>query len=146
YTVDAVKRALPTATVGGPHTTGPSAENAARYLRAFLDHVLRGTNHATGGIGSPIEFIAFHAKGFPRIVDGHVQMNLGRQLRDVSAGFEIVASYPELRHLPVIIGESDPEGCAACSVEDNPHNAYRNGALYASYEAAAFARKYALAD
>jgi xylan 1,4-beta-xylosidase len=73
-------------------------------------------------------------------------MNLGRQLRDINAGFEIVASYPALKDLPVIIGESDPEGCAACSEADNPHNAYRNGTMYAVYTAAAFSRKYALAD
>jgi xylan 1,4-beta-xylosidase len=146
YTVDAVRRALPTATVGGPHTTGPGFENGATFLKAFLDHCLNGTNHRTGETGSPLDFIAFHAKGFPRIVDGHVQMNLGRQLRDIAAGFEIVAAYPAFQALPVIIGESDPEGCAACSEADNPHNAYRNGTLYASYTAAAFPRKFELAD
>jgi xylan 1,4-beta-xylosidase len=73
-------------------------------------------------------------------------MNLGQQLRDIDAGFEIVASYPELKSLPIIIGESDPEGCAACSEADNPHNAYRNGTMYASYTAAAFPRKFELAD
>ncbi|HYI77690.1 MAG TPA: beta-xylosidase, partial [Chryseolinea sp.] len=35
---------------------------------------------------------------------------------------------------------------AACSVKDYPANAYRNGTLYSSYTAAAFARKYELAD
>jgi xylan 1,4-beta-xylosidase len=150
YTVDAVLRALPTATVGGPHTTGPGHESGSAFLRAFLDHITRGTNYATGEAGSPLHFIAFHAKGFPRIVEGppgpHVRMDLGLQLRDIAAGFAIVKSYPALAHLPVIIGESDPEGCAACSVKDNPHNAYRNGTLYASYTAAAFPRKIELAD
>ncbi|MFW5947152.1 MAG: GH39 family glycosyl hydrolase, partial [Gemmatimonadota bacterium] len=120
YTVDAVLRALPTATVGGPHTTGPGHRGGRTFLRAFLDHVTGGTNHVTGETGSPIHFVAFHAKGFPRVVDGHVRMDLGLQMRDVAAGFEIVAAYPALRDLPVVIGESDPEGCAACSVEDNP--------------------------
>jgi xylan 1,4-beta-xylosidase len=146
YTVDAVLRALPTATVGGPHTTGPGHESGSVFLRAFLDHVTSGTNFATGKAGSPLHFIAFHAKGFPRIVDGHVRMDLGLQLRDIAAGFGIVRSYPALAELPVIIGESDPEGCAACSVKDNPHNAYRNGTLYASYTAASFPRKIELAD
>lgn len=150
YTVDAVLRALPTATVGGPHTTGPGHASGSDFLRAFLEHVSSGTNHATGATGSPLHFIAFHAKGFPRIVDApagpHVRMDLGLQLRDIAAGFEIVRSYPALAHLPVIIGESDPEGCAACSVKDNPHNAYRNGTLYSSYTAASFPRKLELAD
>jgi xylan 1,4-beta-xylosidase len=146
YTVDAVLRALPTAMVGGPHTTGPAHESGSAFLRAFLDHVSAGTNYVTGATGSPVHFIAFHAKGFPRIVDGHVRMDLGLQLRDIAAGFDIVRAWPALADLPVIIGESDPEGCAACSVKDNPHNAYRNGTLYSSYTAAAFPRKIELAD
>ena len=144
---DAVKRALPTAIFGGPHTTGPSWSEAEKYLRSFLDHVTSGKNFVTGETGSPIDFIAFHAKGGPRLQgDSIVLMNLGTQLRDISKGFEIVASYPTLKSLPVIIGESDPEGCAACSVNDYPANAYRNGTMYSSYTAAAFARKYELAD
>jgi len=31
--------ALPTATVGGPHTTGPGHESGREFLRAFLEHV-----------------------------------------------------------------------------------------------------------
>jgi hypothetical protein len=50
------------------------------------------------------------------------------------------------KNLPIIIGESDPEGCAACGMKTNPQNAYRNGTMYSSYTAASFARKYALAD
>jgi xylan 1,4-beta-xylosidase len=33
----------------------------------------------------------------------------------------------------VILGESDPEGCAACSAKENPQNQYRNGPLYGAY-------------
>jgi hypothetical protein len=42
-------------------------------------------------------------------------------------------------------GAGDPEGCAACSVEDNPHNASRNGTPYTSYTTASFPRKLELA-
>ncbi|NND31556.1 MAG: beta-xylosidase [Saprospiraceae bacterium] len=146
YTADAVKRALPSAKIGGPETTGPGSERAADFLRTFLDHVLYGKNYVTGKTGSPLDFITFHAKGSPKVVDGIVRMDMGKQLRDISRGFEIVASYPSLKHLPIIIGESDPEGCAACSEADYPHNAYRNGTMYASYTAASFARKYDLAN
>jgi xylan 1,4-beta-xylosidase len=73
-------------------------------------------------------------------------MNMGTQLRDINAGFKFVAAYPQLKNLPVVIGESDPEGCAACGMHTNPENAYRNGTMYASYTAASFARKYLLAD
>jgi xylan 1,4-beta-xylosidase len=147
YTADAVKRALPTATFGGPHSTGPSWPEAEKFLRGFLDHVVSGKNYVTGKTGTQIDFIAFHAKGKPELQgDSIVLMNLGTQLRDISKGFEIVASYPTLKEKPIVIGESDPEGCAACSVRDYPANAYRNGTLYSSYTAAAFARKYELAD
>jgi len=146
YTADAVKRALPTAMIGGPEVTGPGWEESAKFLRIFLDHVLKGKNYVTGKVGTPLDFITFHAKGNPKIIDNVVQMDMGTQLRDISKGFEIVASYPEFKNLPIIIGESDPEGCAACSEADYPHNAYRNGTLYASYTAASFSRKYELAD
>ncbi|MBB6325328.1 xylan 1,4-beta-xylosidase [Algoriphagus iocasae] len=146
YAADAVKRALPSAKIGGPETTGPGWDKAAEFLTAFLDHVRDDNSYATGKKDIPLDFISFHAKGSPKLVDDMVQMNIGTQLRDISEGFRIVASYPEFKDLPIIIGESDPEGCAACSVNDYPQNDYRNGTMYASYTAAAFSRKYELAD
>jgi len=115
-------------------------------LREFLEHTLRGTNFATGKVGSPVDYIGFHAKGQPRVVDGHVRMGVSNQLRAIAAGFEIVASFPEYKQTPIIIGESDPEGCAACSVRTNPENAYRNGTMYSSYTAEQIARTYELVD
>ncbi len=146
FAVDAVKRALPTARVGGPHVAGPRSPGGARFLREFLEHCVRGTNHATGKQGSPLDFVAFHAKGTPEFVDGHVRTGIAAQLQDIDRGFGIVASYPELRGKPIIIGESDPDGCAACPATIYPQNGYRNGTLFSSYTAAAFARKYLLAD
>ena len=145
YSVDAVRRALPTARVGGPHSTGPGNDKAAQFLQNFLEHVLRGKNYATGKTGAPLDFVGFHAKGRPSFVDGRVHMGSEYQLRDINRGFEIVASFPELRKLPIIIGESDPEGCAACASRFHPQNAYRNGTMYSSYTAATFARKHDLA-
>ncbi len=145
FAADALKRALPKARIGGPHSTGPGSEPAAKFLRDFLEHVVRGKNYATGKVGSPLDYVGFHAKGLPRVVDGHIQMGIQNQLASVSRGFEIVASFPELKSLPIILGESDPEGCAACSQRFHPQNGYRNGTLYSSYTAAVFARKYDLA-
>ena len=139
YAIDAVRRALPTTKVGGPDTAG----SGGRFMRAFLDHCLRGTNHATGKIGTPLDFVAFHAKGAPVYTNGHVRMGIANQLRTIDDGFRIVASYPELKGKPIVIGESDPEGCAACQ---GPQLAYRNGTMYSSYTAASFARKHDLAD
>jgi xylan 1,4-beta-xylosidase len=146
YAADGLKRALPNAPIGGPEVTGPNGQRTQQILREFLEHCLRGTNFATGKTGSPLDYITFHAKGAPRIVDGHVRMGISNQLRAIDNGFRIVASFPELKARPIVIGESDPEGCAACSVATNPENAYRNGTMYSSYTAAQMARTYQLAD
>jgi len=146
YTADAVKRALPTAKIGGINIAGTGGQGAQTWLHAFVKHCLTETNYVTKKIGAPMDAFLFHAKGSPRLVDGHVRMNMGTQLRDIEAGFKIVASYPQLKNIPIIIGESDPEGCAACGMQTNPENAYRNGTMYSSYTAASFARKYSLAD
>jgi len=138
YAVDAVRRALPTARVGGPDTAGRDDP----FLRGFLEHCLRGTNYATGLKGTPIDFLAFHAKGAPRYLDGHVQMGIARQLQVIDGAMAIIASFPELKDKPIVIGESDPEGCAACQ---GPQLGYRNGTMYSSYTAASFARKHDLA-
>ena len=145
YTADAAKRALPTIRIGGPETTNPGSQNAGNFLKSFLEHVVNGKNYATGKKGSPIDFITFHAKGQPRVINDTVWMNVGVQLRHIDKGFQIVSSFPTLKNLPIIIGESDPEGCAACPADIYPNNGYRNGTLYSSYTAAAFARKYDLA-
>lgn len=146
FAADGVKRALPTAKIGGPNIAGTSGASGVRWLNAFLKHCISDTNYATGNIGSPLDLVLFHAKGSPRVVNGHVQMNMAPQLRDIATGFKIVTSYPQTANLPMVIGESDPEGCAACGMATNPENAYRNGTMYSSYTAASFARKYALAD
>ncbi|MFL6634893.1 MAG: GH39 family glycosyl hydrolase, partial [Massilia sp.] len=86
-----------------------------------------------------------HAKGAPKVVDGIVRMGMDAHFRHLDEGFALVEKYPELKNIPVIIGESDPEGCAACGMQTNPENAYRNGTLYASYTAASIAREYDLA-
>lgn len=146
YTVDAVKRALPEAKVGGPATTGPRWDEAAKYLRDFLKHCLDGKNYATGKTGAPLDFISFHAKGSPKMVNGHRRMGIAPELRDVETGFRIVSSFPRFRHLPVVISEADPDGCAACEAKLYPQYGYRNTAQYASYTAAAFSRIYKLAQ
>jgi xylan 1,4-beta-xylosidase len=132
-----IVNAIPEAKIGGPDTTGAAGDKAAAYLRAFLEHCARGTNAATGKQGAPLSFISFHPKGAPQWKGDHVQMGLGRQLLSVQKGFEVVASFPEWRNTPVILGEWDPEGCAACSAKSKPENAYRNTNLYAVYTAEA---------
>lgn len=127
-TAAAVKRVLPTARVGGPASTGPTGARSAGFLQQFLEHCRSA--HV------PLDFISFHAKGSPTVMEGHVRMGMAHNVSDVARGFEIVTSFPEYRRLPIVLSESDPEGCAACSARVYPQNAYRNGPLYASYTAA----------
>ncbi len=137
YAMDGVRRALPTARVGGPDAAG----SGGKWTRDFIEHCLRGTNYATGKIGTPLDFVAFHAKGSPSFTNDHVRMGIANQLQAIDSGFSIVKSYPELKNIPIVIGESDPDGCAACQ---GPQLGYRNTTMYSSYTAASFARKWEL--
>ena len=146
YAAAGVLRAVPQARIGGPDTTGAAGLKAQEFLRAFLEHCARGTNAASGKAGAPLSFISFHPKGAPQWKGDHVQMGLGRQLVSVQKGFAVIAEFPEWRKTPIILGEWDPEGCAACSAKNHPENAYRNGELYAAYTAEAFNDTLALAN
>jgi xylan 1,4-beta-xylosidase len=145
FTVEAALRAFPEARIGGPDTTGPGNPRAADFLRAFLDHCAHQKNYANDKIGSRLDFISFHPKGSPSWQGDYVQMGINRQLAAIEQGFKIVAAFPEWRQTPIILGESDPEGCAACSAKDHPQNTYRNGPLYAAYTVEAFSNTLALA-
>jgi len=134
--VRGVRRALPEATVGGPDIAGTNDS----FLSAFMNHVAE--------VGTPDDFVSFHAKGSPTFVDdnggkGHVRMGIAAHLKVADHEFAQIAADPIFRTKPIIIGESDPEGCAACQ---GPANAYRNGTMYSSYTAAVFPRLQQLAD
>jgi xylan 1,4-beta-xylosidase len=60
----------------------------------------------------------------------------------VERGMDVVASYPKWHSTPIVLGESDPEGCAACQ---GPQNGYRNGPLYGVSVAEATSRTWELA-
>jgi xylan 1,4-beta-xylosidase len=133
--VRGVRRALPEARVGGPDIAGTNDT----YLTAFMNHVKDA--------GTPTDFLSFHAKGSPTFVDdgggkGHVRMGSATHLAVADHQFAQIEADAHFRATPVIIGESDPEGCAACQ---GPANAYRNGTMYSSYTAATFPRLQALA-
>ena len=129
--VRAVRRALPEARVGGPDGAGAGDS----FLTDFMKHVETA--------GTPTDFLSFHAKGSPEVVDGHVRMGIATHLQVADHEFAQIAASKAFRGKPVIIGESDPEGCAACQ---GPANAYRNGTMYSSYTAAVLPRLQALAE
>jgi xylan 1,4-beta-xylosidase len=136
----AVRQVLPNAIVGGPAVTGPVGSTA--FLEDFLEHCAHGVNGDSGKVGAPLDFISFHPKGAPKFENGHVRMNLARQLRATDLGMQVVARYPEFRQTPIILSETDPEGCAACQ---GPQNGYRNGPLYGVSVAEMLARSAQLA-
>jgi xylan 1,4-beta-xylosidase len=136
-TVAAIRRVLPAARVGGPHTCGAYRnEKAQTFKRAFLEHVTRA--------GTPLDFVGFHAKGQPAVHEGHVRMGLATQLNNIDENLRIIAEFPALSGIHAVIGESDPEGCAACSARVHPQNAYRNGPLYGVYLVEHIMRTYEL--
>lgn len=145
YAAANVKAALPTARVGGPATTSPSNQKAYNYLKGFLDHVQNGKSLADGK-AIPLDFISFHAKGRPTIINTRVTMGIKHELDDADRGFFLISQYPKYRNLPIIISEADPEGCAACSSRVNPANNYRNDTLYPAYTATAFKALFDLQD
>ena len=48
FAIAGVRRALPTARVGGPDTAG----SGGQFMRDFLEHCLKGLNYATGAKGT----------------------------------------------------------------------------------------------
>ena len=135
-TTGAIRQAIPKSIVGGPAVTG-GGDNK-HFLQLFLEHcahgvnadrnvVAPGVNAISNEPGVPLDFISYHPKGGPKFVDGHVKMSLGRQLSLTDHGMRTIASFPEYRKTPIILTETDPEGCAACK---GPQNGYRNGPLY----------------
>src|SRR5207248_6784439 len=93
YAVAGVRAALPTARVGGPATTSPSNPHAYEYLQGFLNHV-KGDKSAANNQKIPLDFISFHAKGQPRILEGHVRMGISHELSDADRGFSLIAGFP----------------------------------------------------
>ena len=145
YAVAGVRAALPEARVGGPATTSPRDPKASAFLDAFLHHIANDRSLANNQ-PIPLDFISFHIKGQPKVIDGHVQMGLDKELTDADKGFGLIASYPQFKALPIILSEADPEGCAACSAKENPSNNYRNGPMYPVYTAATIKALFDLQD
>lgn len=131
YTESALHAVLPNAALGGPAVAGAGSS----FLPKFLQHCASGTNAVTGGIGTRLDLVTFHAKGGVAIAGDHVEMDLGNQLRLHRAGFTAVA-LSQFKYTPIYITEADPDGCAACPVSATPADAYRYSPAYGAYEIA----------
>jgi len=132
YTEVALHKVLPGAVLGGPHSAGPNFD----WINSLMSHSETGTNASSGQKGTRLGYVGFHQKGGVAVVNGHVQMNLGNQLKGHQSGFNTVHASSTFKDLPIIIGEADPDGCAACPASTTPANAYRNVPAYGAYEVA----------
>lgn len=136
YTEAALHAVLPSARLGGPAVAGAGSA----FLAQFLQHCASGTNAVSGAAGTRLDLITFHAKGGVTMVSGHVEMDLGNQLRLHRTGFQAVANVAAFKQTPIVITEADPDGCAACPVSMTPADAYRNSPAYGAYEIAMMKR------
>jgi xylan 1,4-beta-xylosidase len=131
-TESALHEAIPDAALGGPAVVSP----AGSFLTQFLQHCATGINEVTGNTGTRLDLVTFHAKGGAAVTGGHVEMDLGNQLRLHRSGFAAVAAFPQFKQTPIYITEADPDGCAACPASIIPGAAYRNSTAYGAYEMA----------
>ena len=92
FAVEGVRRALPSARIGGPEVTG----GGQSMLRTFLQHTSAGTDYATGKTGTPLDLISFHAKGSPTFVENRVRMGVANQLRSINDHFAVIKEFPAL--------------------------------------------------
>ena len=136
-TAAAVRAALPSARVGGPATTGDLRGKGPAFLDGFLAHCARQ--------GAPLDFVSFHTKGAhftPWRVYGPIggaaperqSPSMLKMLREIRAGLQTVARYPEFRKLPCIVDECDASVPAHWGVYDNANFAYRNTEYYAVFQ------------
>jgi xylan 1,4-beta-xylosidase len=142
HTEAALHAVFPEASLGGPAV----ARADGAFLVDFLEHCATGTNAVTGGTGTRLDMVSFHAKGGVTIADEHVQMDLGNQLRQHRSGFEAVRRSGTFARTPIVISEADPDGCAACPASLRPENAYRTSPAYGAYEVAMMKRSLDLAE
>ena len=131
YTEQALHEVMPEAVLGGPHVAG-----VGKFMQRFLTHCAGDKNSLTGKTGTRLDYIGFHAKGGVDFKEGYVRMNMLGQLQKHQRGFAMVASFPEFRNTPIIIGEADPDGAAGMPASRSPSRGYRNVPAYGAYAAA----------
>jgi xylan 1,4-beta-xylosidase len=80
------------------------------------------------------------------MTDGHLRMGVQQNLLNVQKGMEILGEFPQFKNLPIVLSESDPEGCAACPLAGHPEVGYRNNTIYPAYTAVMLGNILKLAD
>ena len=150
YTEAALHKAIPSARFGGPATTGSDdpGGNAARFLRAFLEHARGGVNHYSGEKGSRLDFVSFHSKGGNYRFDTLAEKQLPSVrtfLANVKTQCTVIREYG-YDSLECVLSEADPDGWAAGGRFDNFNLNFRNTEYYASWVVSAYKNLYDLAE
>ena len=135
YFAKAVKGVSPEIKIGGPAVSSTNTYKNPDKFKKFLEHVVNGTNHATGEIGSPIDFIAVHTYGGSGAAGGpdrkfpEVDYLIEQQLRYA----DMRDAYPKLRNLPVHVEEWGEASGGTTGVASKPTADIRNSQYSAAF-------------
>jgi len=61
-----------------------------RFSRSFFEHCVRGKNHVTGQVGTPIDFVAFHAALFSLLGGVYAMVSTALDLANLLATLDVV--------------------------------------------------------
>lgn len=130
-----VKGVCPEIKIGGPALTSTGTYKKPQNFTFFLDHVTSGTNHATGGTGSPVDFLAVHTYGGSGGGGGP-----GREFPDVAYLIEqqtrladLRDQYPGLRNVPIHVEEWGETSGGTKGVDTQPKADVRNSEYGAAF-------------
>ena len=135
YFAEGVKSVSPDIRIGGPALTSTGTYRKPDNFRFFLDHVAKGVNHATGGIGSPIDYLAVHTYGGGGSGGGpgreypEVDYLIEQQMRYADMRDE----YPELRNLPIHVEEWGVSSGGTIGISEKPMADFRNSQFGAAF-------------
>ena len=122
-------------TIGGPALTGTGTWNKPENFRFILDHIVNGTNFATGEKGSPIDFIAIHTYGGssggpgPGRKSPEVDYMMEQQIRLA----DIRDEFPTLRNIPIHVEEWGETSGGTTGVDLKPSADIRNSQYGAAF-------------
>lgn len=133
----AIKDVSPEIKIGGPALTSTGTYNKPENFEMFLEHVMNGTNHATGEKGAPIDFIAVHTYGGSSAGGGP-----GREYPEVDYLLEQQTRYADMRDkaglkdLPIHVEEWGEASGGTTGVSQKPTADIRNSQYGAAFLAA----------
>lgn len=143
YFAEGVKSVCPEVPIGGPSMSSSNIYKNPDLFRGFLEHIAKGTNHATGKTGSPIDYISIHTYG------GHggagssvskypsVEYLLDQDLRLA----KIRDEFPTLRNVPMTVAEWGVTSSGGTGMSQQPIAEVRNQPYAAAFLAAMVARR-----